>query len=176
MKKNINIRNLIIVMLCITIILMGVGFAFLASQLDKEKNKVDKFDVSITKVEAQTSIKGGLIDPTATKELIDDGRTIKFNFTLNNPKDELAYEITIKNTGDIPAKVIKLISSPDYIKDGKLSSSIEPVRITHTEINNKTLFPNEQIKVKLLVTYNMTNNIKPMIIPYQLTVLATSKD
>lgn len=176
MKKNINIRNLIIVMLCITIILMGVGFAFLASKLDSEKNKVNNFDVSITKVEAQTAIKGGLIDPTATKELIDSGKTVKFNFTLNNPKDELAYEITIKNTGDIPAKIIKIISSPDYIKDGKISSLIEPVRITHTEINNKTLFPDEQIKVKLLVTYNMTNEVKPMIIPYQLTVLATSKE
>ena len=95
---------------------------------------------------------------------------------MNNPKDELAYEITIKNTGDIPAKIIKIISSPDYIKDGKISSLIEPVRITHTEINNKTLFPDEQIKVKLLVTYNMTNEVKPMIIPYQLTVLATSKE
>ena len=46
MKKNINIRNIIIVMLCITIILMGLGFAFLASRLDDEKNKVDTFDVS----------------------------------------------------------------------------------------------------------------------------------
>ena len=175
MKKNINIRNIIIVMLCITIILMGVGFTFLASCLENEKNKVDTFDVSITKIEAQTSIKGGLIDPTATKELLDDGKTANFVFTLNNPKDELAYEITIKNTGNVPVKIIKLISSPDYIKDSKIKSLIEPVTITHTEISDKTLFPEEQVKVKLLVTYNMTHEVKPMIIPYKLTVLATSK-
>ena len=86
MKKNINIRNLIIVMLCITIILMGVGFAFLAMRLEKISNEVDTFDVSITKVEAQTAIKGGLIDPIATKELLDDGKTVKFKGMVYRPK------------------------------------------------------------------------------------------
>lgn len=176
MKKNINIRNLIIVMLCITIILMGVGFAFLAMRLEKISNEVDTFDVSITKVEAQTAIKGGLIDPIATKELLDDGKTVKFNFTLNNPNDELSYEITIKNTGNVPVNIIRLISSPDYIKDGRFSTLIDPITITLTDVNNKTLQPEETTKAKLIVKYNMANEVKPMVIPYQLTVLATSKN
>lgn len=176
MKKNINIRNLIIVMLCITIIFMGIGFVFLASKLDKTNKKTDVFDVTITKVEAQTSIKGGNIDPSATKELIDDGKTVKFNFTLNAPKDELAYEITIKNTGDVPAKIIRLIPSPDYITDSKAKSLIEPITITQTPIENKTIAPDETITVKLLVTYNMSNTVKQITVPYKLSVLATSKN
>lgn len=176
MKKNLNIRNLIIIMLCITIILMGVGFVFLATKLDEATKETDTFDVRITKVEAQTSIKGGNVDPTATKELIDAGKTVKFNFTLNNPKDELAYEITIKNTGTIPAKVIRLISSPDYVNDSKVQTLIEPVTINHTPVENKTLNPDETLTIKLLVTYNMSNSPKQLYIPYQLTVLATSKN
>lgn len=176
MKKNINIRNLIIVMLCITIIFMGIGFVFLAAKLDDANNKKDVFDIAITKVESQTSIKGGTIDPIATKELIDEGKTVRFNFTLNSPKDELAYEITIKNTGDVPAKIIKLISTPDYVNDSKLKTLIDPVTITHTPINNKTLNPDETVTIKLLVTYNMSNDAKQLAIPYQLTVLATSKN
>lgn len=174
MKKNINIRNIIIVMLCITIIFMGIGFAFLASKLEEANNTQDSFDVIITKVEAQTSIKGGNVDPTATKELTDDGKSVKFNFNLHSPKDELAYEITIKNTGNIPAKIIRLISSPDYINNSKLKVSIEPVVITHTDLANKTLNPEETITVKLLASYSMTNNVKPVNVPYQITVLATS--
>ena len=176
MKKNLNIRNIIIVMLCITIILMGVGFAFLASKLEEANKQQDNFEVIITKVEAQTSIKGGSIDPTATKELMDEGKSVKFNFNLHNPKDELAYEITIKNTGNIPAKIIRLISSPDYIKDSRLKPSIEPIVITHTDLANKMLNPDETVTVKLLVSYTMTNNVKPINVPYQITVLATSRN
>lgn len=176
MKKNINIRNLIIVMLCITIILMGIGFVFLASRLELISNEKSTTSVEITKVEVGTAIKGGTIEPTAIKELLDEGHTVKFNFTLNSPKDELAYEITIKNTGNSPVKIIRLISSPDYINDSKQKSLIDPVTITHTNISNKVLEPYQTVKVKLLVTYNMSNTIKQINIPYQLTILATSKN
>lgn len=176
MKKSINIRNLIITMLCITIIFMGIGFAFLAVKLEEKCSIEESFDIVITKAEAQTSIKGGQTAPTATKELVDDGKTIKFNFTMNNPNDEIAYEITIKNTGTLPAEIIRLVSTPDYISDQKASSSIEPVVITHTKLKNKTLNPEETTTVKLVVKYNMSNNPKQIYIPYQLTVLATSKN
>ena len=174
MKKNINIRNLIIVMLCITIIFMGIGFVFLASKLDEEKNRHDTFKVEITKVEALTSIKGGTIDPQSTKELYDDGKTVRFNFTLNSPNYELAYEITIKNTGDTPAEILRLIATPDYVNDTRIKSMIEPVSITHTSVENKKLLPSETVTVKLLIKYNMTATPRQVYIPFQLTVLATS--
>lgn len=176
MKKSINIRNLIITMLCITIIFMGIGFAFLAVKLNEKCNVQENFDVVITKVEAQTSIKGGQTAPTSTKELVDDGKTVKFNFTMNNPNDELAYEVTIKNTGTLPAKIIRLVSTPDYISDQKAMSSIEPITIAHTKVNNKVLYPDETLTVKLVIKYNMSNTPKQIYIPYQLTVLATSKN
>lgn len=174
MKKRINIRNLIIAMLCLTIVLMGIGFACLSMKLSEQISKKEILEVSITKIEEQTSIKGGLKAPTAVKELIDEGKTAKFHFTLNNPNDELAYKLTIKNTGDIPAKIIRLVSSPDYLNEQKFKSLIEPVVITHTDVNNKELKPNETLDIKLIITYKMSNNPKQICIPYQLTVLATN--
>lgn len=174
MKKRVNIRNLIIVMLCITIVFMGIAFAYLSMRLSEQISKQELLEISITNIEEKTSIKGGITAPKATKELIDEGKTAKFHFTLNNPNDEIAYKLTIKNTGDVPAKIIRLISSPDYLKEQNFKSMIEPVVITHTNIENKKLKPNESIEVDLVITYNMSNNPKQICIPYQLTVLATN--
>lgn len=174
MKKKFNIRNLIIIMLCITIIFMAIGFSYLCIKLEHITNTPPVFDVSITKVEKETAVKGGLIEPKSAKEIINKGKTVKFNFELNSPKDELAYTITIKNTGTIPANIIKIISTPDYINDPTSASSIEPVEITLDEIENKVLAPSKEIKVKLVVSYNMSNKSNQKIIPYQLTVLANS--
>lgn len=173
MKKKVNIRNLIIFMLCITIILMGIAFSYLCIKLEQKTNEQPVFDVSITKVEKETAVKGGLIEPKATKEIINSGKTIKFNFEMNSPKDELAYTITIKNTGTIPANIIKVIGTPDYINDQTSASSIEPVKITQDKIENKVLAPSKELKVKIVVSYDMSNTSRQKLIPYQLTVLAT---
>ena len=174
MKKNINIRNLIIVMLCVTIICMGIGFAFLASKLEKECARQDEFSVEITKVEPATSVKGGYLDPIATKEVINEGKTVDFKFTLNSPKDELAYNITIKNTGTLPVKIVKLLDNPDYINDQSTLARIAPISITHDKVEDKVLKPNKELVVKLVVTYNMSNETKQIIVPYQMTILATN--
>ena len=173
MNKKINIRNLIIVMLCITVISMGIGFSYLCIKLEQTTNKKEIFDVSITKVEKETTVRGGIIEPKATKEIINNGKTVKFNFELNSPKDELAYSITIKNTGTISANIIKIISTPDYIDDQFAISSIEPVKIMYNEIENRILEPSEEIKVKLVVSYDMSNKYTQKIRPYQFTILSS---
>lgn len=174
MKKKINIRNFIIAMLCITIIFMGIGFVFLSIKLDEQSKNAKMHNIVITKAEAKTAIQGGTLTPSAKKELINEGKTIKFNFILNNPKDELAYDITIKNTGNLPAKIIKLIATPDYINNQTSKSIIEPVTITQTQLENLVLDPGEKTIVKVIVTYNMSNTVKQVYIPYELTVLATN--
>lgn len=173
MKKSINIRNLIIVMLSITIICMGIGFTLLATKLDNERKTQDEFAVSITKVEALTGAKGGYLDPITEKQVINNGQTVDFKFTLNSPKDEIAYNITIKNTGTLPVEIIKLLTTPDYINNKTTAATIDPVTITHEQIENKILKPNKEITIKLVVTYNMSNEPKQIIVPYQMTLLAT---
>ena len=44
MKKTVNIRNIIIVMLCITIIFMGIGFAYLSVILNEKNNEKTKME------------------------------------------------------------------------------------------------------------------------------------
>lgn len=174
MKKNLNIRNFIIIMLSITVICMGIGFTLLASKLDNERKRQDKFLVSITKVEALTSTKGGYLDPSVEKNITNDNQTVDFEFTLNSPKDEIAYNITIKNSGTIPAKIIKILSTPDYTNNKVASATIEPISIKHDKIENEVLNPGKEITIKIVVTYNMSNEIKQIIVPYQMTLLATS--
>lgn len=174
MKKSINIRNLIIITLCSTIIFMGIGFVLLSAKLEEKNKKKDVFDISIIKVDSDTPVKGGYIAPTETKEIINEGKTVDFNFTLNAPKDELAYTITIKNKGTLPAKIIKLITIPDYINSQKQATSISPVKVNHPMIENKVLQPAEELKIKVIVTYEMSNTAVKINVPYQITILATS--
>ena len=175
MKKTVNIRNLIIIMLCITIIFMGIGFAYLSVILENKNNEKPVFDVSITRVTADTPIKGGLIAPSATKELINDKKTVNFNFTLYTPQDELAYTITVKNTGTLPAKIEDIITYPNYLNDEAVKASIYPVTITHNDLDGKVLEPEDELEIKVVVSYTATGaNVGQVTIPYQMTVLATS--
>ena len=174
MKKLKNIKTIIIVLLSITVIFMGIGFMFLSMKLDQETKKERKYDVVITNVKTLTSIQGGETPPTSTRKIINEEKTIKFDFVLNSPKDELAYNITLKNIGNLPAKIIKLISTTDYINNTIQKLDIEPVTITVTELENKILEPEEKIDIKVIVKRNVSNIETELHIPYELTVLATN--
>ncbi len=176
MKKNVNIRSLIIIILCLTIILLGIGFILLANKLNAKNNEEQIFAVEITKVEASTAVKGGAFSPVGTKEITNSGKSVNFNFTLYAPKDELAYTITIANTGNIKARLIDVIDSPNYIKDERNKDLIYPVTITHSSIKNKVLSPGDTATVKVIVNYGMSKESKQVTIPYQLSILATSKN
>lgn len=175
MKKTVNIRNLIIIMLCITIIFMGIGFAYLSVVLENKKNEKPIFDVSITRVAEETPIKGGLLAPVGIREVKNDKKTVDFDFIMYTPQDELAYTITVKNTGTLPAKIEDIITYPDYLGDEKLRKSISPITITHNDLDGKVLEPDDELEIKLVVSYtNNGYNVGQVSIPYQMTVLATS--
>ena len=139
MRSDFNVRNLIIVMLCTTIICMGIGFVYLSILLDKKNNEKDIFDVSIIKVSEKTPIKGGLITPVGSSLIINEGRSVNFDFTLNVPGDELAYTVTLKNKGTLSAKIIDLIEYPECSNKGEEQELIKPIVITMTEVKNKVL-------------------------------------
>lgn len=176
MKKNFNVRNLIIVMLCITIICMGIGFVYLSVLLQNEYNKIENFDVSIIKVEADTPIKGGIASPVGSKVISNEGKTVDFTLTLNVPGDELAYTLTLKNTGTLPAKIINIIEYPECSNKAENSEFIKPIIITRTEIKNKVLEPDEEIELKVVASYGKTNTVIQKTLSYQLTVIAAMKE
>ena len=80
LKKLINIRNLIIVILCLTIISLGIGFAILSIELEERSDEKLIFDVSITDVKQNTSIKGGLNSPIAKHSISQKVQTAQENF------------------------------------------------------------------------------------------------
>lgn len=175
MKKTVNIRNIIIVMLCITIIFMGVGFAYLSVILNEKNNEKPILDVSIVRVEEETPIKGGLVAPVGVRELKNDKKTINFNFLMYTPQDELSYKIVVRNTGTLPAKIEDILTYPNYLEDEKAKQSIYPITITHNDISDKILEPEEELEIKLVTLYTNTGqNIGQVSINYQMTILATS--
>lgn len=174
MKKTINIRNLIIIILCITIICMGIGFAYLSVVLENKNNENHVLDVSITKITEETPIKGGMISPQGQRELKNDRKTIDFTFNLFAPRDELSYIITIKNTGTLDARIEDIITYPNYLENIEAASSIYPVTITHNSLKGKTLEPDEELQIKLVVSYSPKANSGQVTIPYQMTVLAST--
>ena len=59
MKATVNIRNWIIILLCITIVCMAIGFAFLSMQLEKNSNNIPKIEnLSLAKNNAMNSYFG----------------------------------------------------------------------------------------------------------------------
>lgn len=176
MKKMINIRNSIIIMLCITIICMGIGFAVLSMQLSKEKKEEPYFNVSFVKVKEEPSAKGGTLSPIGSHSITNNGKELNMKFTLNVPNDELAYSIIVKNEGNIPAKIINIKETPDYINDVTAASEIYPVTITHSDIIGKVIEPGEERVIKLMVLYNQSQIKKTKEISYNLSLIAASPE
>lgn len=174
MKKLINIRNLIIIILCITIISLGIGFAFLSVELEKRSDENLIFNVSITNVRQNTSIMGGTISPTATHNVTDNKKTIATQMNLYAPYDEVSYTITIENTGTITAKISDIIEIPNYTKDSIAITEIYPVEITHMDIVGKVLEPGESVDLTIAASYKPTATIIPKTINYQLSVISES--
>lgn len=172
--KKISIRNLIIVLLCFTLIILAVAFSIISAQLEGYKKKVEKFQVSFTEVAEDSSIKGGVVEPSCKTSISDEGYTLNMDFTLNNPQDEISYLITIKNTGTMKAKIVDVVSSPDYMNDKVANSSIKPITVTKTDISGMVLAPEEETTFKVLVIYNDTINKGIKKVPYKLSLITTS--
>lgn len=157
MKKR-DIKNVIIVLLCITIISMGVGFIVLSMKLEGMKAEEEKFDVRFTSVRMMSSIKGGEKDPISNFEIEDTGKILNMDFRLFMEHDEVDYEVTVKNEGTVGASIVGLMSSPDF-RSQKTIQEISPVTISISDISGKLLEPGEETTVKISAIYN-TSTVK----------------
>lgn len=174
--KKISIRNLIIALLCVTVICMAIGFSILSVKLDKLKKKEEKFLVVFTKVKEDTSVKGGVKTPVGENSITNKGHTVNMKFTLYTPQDELAYNLVVKNKGTIDAEIIDLIAVPDYRNDSDDKNSINPVTVTTTDVKGKVLAPGEETIVKVVVIYKPSLKPTTKKIPYQLSLLTKSSE
>ena len=155
MKKMINIRNSVIIVLCLTIICLVFGFIVVSIELTKEKKENASFNVIFSKVEKSSSVKGSTVEPRSSVSNDGNKKILHLNFELNAIHDEIIYEATIKNTGTLPAKIVKIMQYPDYQKE-EIAKNIKPITIQISDMENKIINPNEEATLKIIVYYSPT--------------------
>ena len=177
MKKLLNNKKnqtIILIILCITILLLGIGYIFLSVALKKQYDKVNVFDVEFTDIQKYSSIKGSNIEPTGSIDITSEGTMLNCKFVLSSFNDELTYIVKIKNRGNIKAQIVKLVSSPDYSLDS-FRNLISPVTISLSDIEGKTLDVNEEIELKISVYYNPSSKkASKKTIDYNLGIITKS--
>ena len=175
MKKMIDIRNGIIVILCITIICMCVGFVVLSMELKKEKDSTTIASIQFTDVKLSSSVKGSDKEPTGKIDIVKDGLSLDMLFTMNSINDELTYIATITNRGNVPIEIVDLLESPNY-KDHSFKDLIAPVTISLSNIKGNVVPAGEDISLKIKVHYaaGKETSIKKTI-PYKVGLLTKSR-
>ena len=154
--KKINIRNNLILILSVTIVLLSIGFIAVSIRYNSLKTRENSFNVDFVKIKKVSSSKGTNKEPKGTLEITKNNKIIEMSFDLFSPKDELLYEISIKNTGTNDIEIVELLMSPDFIDKNK--QQISPAEMTITDISDKILEPNEETIVKLKVVYKSPQN------------------
>lgn len=173
MKSMINIRNSVIIVLCITIICMAIGFIVISVDYTKNKNKNLTYSVVFTKIKKKSSVKGSTSEPKGKVTINDTSSEIEMNITMNSQHDELSYIATIENTGTVPIEIVDIIESPDYKLDS-FKKLISPVTITLSDVEGKVIKPNETLDLKIVFYYNGTSN-GPKTFDYKIGLITKSK-
>ena len=153
---------------------MGIGFAILSIELEERSDEKLIFDVSITDVKQNTSIKGGLNSPIAKHSISQNEKTLTTQMNMYAPYDELSYTITIENKGTITAEIVDLIETPDYLTDISAKNSIAPIEISHLDIIGEVLKPGDKTELKIVASYKPTITVLPKSFTYKLSVVAES--
>lgn len=171
MKKLVKNKNLIIIILCITIILLSVGFTLISMRLANQEKNI--YDVEIVNIQQGTAIRGGTTLPTGEANITNNGKTADFTFQLSTPNDTLTYIITIKNNGNLKAKIDGLAESPDYLTDNNQANSILPVIINHNDIINQELNPGEEINLTITAEFASSGQATKKTVPYKVSILTS---
>lgn len=176
MKNLVKTRNWIIIILCLTIVCLGIGFAVLSVELKKERIEAPRYAVEFTKASMKTPVQGGIKTPTALSEITNSSQTINIEFNLYAPHDEIGYKIVIKNTGNMKAEIINLVEKPDYILDYQEALNIYPVKISHNDIIGRILSPGEEIELNIVAIFDTTAEPIDVKVPYQLSIITKCQE
>ena len=175
MRKMINIRNSVIVLLCITIICMGIGYIVLSMKLKNVQDEVHSFDVAFSAVKKTSSVKGSNIEPSGRVAIADNGKEVEMQFNLYATHDEMSYVATIENKGTLPAEIVDIMESPDYNLN-EFKKIISPVTITLGDIKGKIIPPGDSIDLKIVVYYNPSSSkVVSKVFSYKIGLITKSR-
>lgn len=172
MKKKNEKKSLLIGVLLIAVVLMSVGYAALASQLDINGTAAisSKWDVKFT------SITEGTPTGTATNKTpaAYSSTTATFDVLLVSPGDSMTYDIVVTNAGTLDATLDSIVGLP-IINDGEAikytvtgvaegdileAGKTATVTITVEYDKNLTTQPtDEQLERTLSITLNYVQKI-----------------
>lgn len=167
--RRLSIINLIITVLCFTVICLGLGFCLISTRLSEYKKSGTKYDVRIISIDEGTPIKGGTTVPNATYKITNCGHTVDFVFNVYNPKDSMTYTATIKNMGDIEIKIDKVVESLNYNK-----KILNPITINYNDIDGQILKSGEEVKLTISIEYGVDGISNYKKIPYSINILTSS--
>ena len=156
MNKFIRVKNIVIVMLCVTVVAMAAGYIVLSLKLENLSVVQPQYSVSFTNIKKVTSIKGGTKEPLGELKIDDTGKIINMNFLLYSPHDEIDYEITIKNQGNIDASIMDILTSPDF-EDPAIMKLYSPITITVSSMAGRVLEAGEEATFKVSIFYNSSD-------------------
>lgn len=176
MKSMIHIRNSVIIILCMTVILLGIGFIVLSVELKNKNDEVPVLDVVFTDIKKISSVKGSDKEPTSKAEIITSGTELNMNFNLNSVHDEITYVAEIKNKGNLSCEIVDVLESPNY-NDSEFNKLISPVSINLSDVKGKIIPPGEEIELKIVVYYNKKENVKegPKSFSYKVGLITKSR-
>ena len=173
MKKMLSIRNSVIIILCITIICMSIGFIVISIDYTKNKKQDLSYNVVFDKIKKLSSVKGSNIEPKGIVKISNEQETIEMNITMNSPHDELSYIATIENKSTVPIEIIDIMESPDY-KLPSFKKLISPITITLSDIKGNIINPNETLDLKIVFYYN-TGSTTPKTFDYKIGLITRSE-
>lgn len=157
MNQFIRIKNIVMIMLCTSVIILAAGYVILSIQIDSLKQQKSSFAVSFVSTKKVSSIKGGTQEPIGELKIDKTGKVIGMNFVLYEIHDEIDYEITVKNNGTMSASIMDLLVTPDFT-DNTIMKTYSPISMQVSSIGGRILEPGEETTVKLSVFYSNTDN------------------
>lgn len=126
--SNKNKKNLMIILLLVSIIFMSVGYAMLSIEIEQKQNYASSDSVWDIKITAISSIETqGLAENISAT--IENNFSAKFNSSLQTPNDKVAYMINVKNHGTIDAKLSSINIIPSDNQENNISYSIEGIEL-----------------------------------------------
>lgn len=131
--KRKNKKTLMIGMLLIAMLFMGAGFAYLSTTLTITGTNTSngEWDIKIESIEA-VALNG--MAESRRVEKSEDGLSANFVVDLYDPGDFVEYKVTVKNSGNIGARLNSA--------DTTVTNSNPHIYMVHTAVLNEELAGN----------------------------------
>ncbi len=171
MKQN---KTLLIDGLLVIVLLMVVGYAAFATQLNINGTATitSNWDVHISSIDVdpEGTVGTATNDDGVTKVNEEDSLTANFGTNLLSPGDSITYKITVVNEGTLPAKLEKITFDQKNTGGDEPSENLtqeqlltNPIVYTYSDIQENDVLPPTigTVTFKVTVTYNNAIQTQP---------------